>query len=190
MEKKPIEEGVYHKLGGKAFWLFFFQNAIASFALLFMAIILIVLRFMDLSNTPFGDIQSAITSAASIVFLFFIVSLLVAYLIAWLLYSHFQFMLDHDSLQISHGILFKTQDSIPYRQIQNINIEQDIIFQMLGVSRLVVLTAGHEEGKNTKGVIPAIDSDAAIFLKDMLLQKSDVQKTENIEDNIEKNANI
>jgi uncharacterized membrane protein YdbT with pleckstrin-like domain len=86
-----------------------------------------------------------------------------------------------DSLKIKRGILSKTENAIPYRQIQNVDIERSFMFQMLGLSRLIILTAGHED-ENVKGtdeaegVIPAVDQKIASWLQTELLKRADVQK--------------
>ena len=87
-----------------------------------------------------------------------------------------------DSFKIKRGVLSKTENAIPYRQIQNVDIERSLMFQMLGLSRLIILTAGHEDesikGENeSEGVIPAIDQKLAEWLQTELLKKADVQKT-------------
>ena len=56
-------------------------------------------------------------------------------------------MLDDDALKIRRGILSKEETAIPYRQIQDVDIEQNISDRIWGVARLAILTAGHEEAK-------------------------------------------
>ena len=92
------------------------------------------------------------------------------------------FLMSDDSLKIKRGILNKVENAIPYRQIQNVDIERNFTFQMLGLSRLIILTAGHEDeatkGSNeSEGIIPAIDSKLAEWLQTELLKKADIQKT-------------
>lgn len=90
-----------------------------------------------------------------------------------------------DSLKIKRGIFSKTENAIPYRQIQNVDIERDLVFQMLGLSRLIILTAGHEDepkgvpygSDESEGVIPAIDQKLAEYLQTELLKRADIEKT-------------
>ncbi len=86
-----------------------------------------------------------------------------------------------DSFKIKRGVMSKTENAIPYRQIQNVDIERSFTFQMLGLSRLIILTAGHEdendkEGDEAEGVIPAIDQALAVWLQTELLKRADIQK--------------
>lgn len=90
-----------------------------------------------------------------------------------------------DSFKIKRGILSKAENAIPYRQIQNVDIERGLLFQMLGLSRLIILTAGHEDesprnapigSDEAEGIIPAIDQKLAEWLQTELLKRADVQK--------------
>ena len=86
-----------------------------------------------------------------------------------------------DSFKIRRGILNKTENAIPYRQIQNVDIERNFTFQMLGLSRLIILTAGHEDinikgSDEAEGIIPAMDKELAEWLQTELLKRADIQK--------------
>ena len=86
-----------------------------------------------------------------------------------------------DSFKIKRGFFSKTENAIPYRQIQNVDIEQDFIFQLLGLARLIILTAGHEDERpeekdEAEGVIPAVDKKIAEWMQTELLKRADVQK--------------
>jgi uncharacterized membrane protein YdbT with pleckstrin-like domain len=70
--------------------------------------------------------------------------------------------------------LSKKEISIPYRQIQDINIEQTFYFKMMGVSKLVVLTAGSDDNDKegeAEGIFEVIDSSVAEKIREELLQK-------------------
>lgn len=86
-----------------------------------------------------------------------------------------------DSFKIKRGVLDKIETAIPYRQIQNVDVERSFAFQMLGLSRLIILTAGHEDekaaGDEAEGVIPAIEQKTAEWLQTELLKRADIQKT-------------
>lgn len=176
--------GGYNKLGKKAFGLFFLKNSPLAAVLLLVLMILFVLDFQDFTNTMFGNIQAILLWATLIVFALFLIFSAVAYIFAWLIYSSYTFMLDNNSLKIKRGIFNKAENAIPYRQIQNVDIERSFIFQILGLSRLVILTAGHEDekprGDESEGVIPAIDKSVAGLLQSELLKRAGIQKTINI----------
>ena len=52
---------------------------------------------------------------------------------------------------------------------------------MIGLSQVVIITAGHEENEkpgddDTEGILPALDKDLAEWLQAELLKRANVQK--------------
>ncbi len=52
---------------------------------------------------------------------------------------------------------------------------------MIGLSRIVILTAGHEEDEkpgddDSEGILPALDKDLAEWMQAELLKRANVQK--------------
>lgn len=167
----------YQTLGKGAFWLFFLQISPAAFILLIASIVLFILSFQPfLANTEKYFLLATLIT--------FILSLLIfagSFTFAWLTYINFVFLMAEDSFKIKRGILTKTENAIPYRQIQNVDIERSFMFQILGLSRLIILTAGHEDERSkgsdeAEGIIPAIDKTLAEWLQTELLKKADIQK--------------
>ncbi len=89
-------------------------------------------------------------------------------------------MLDTDALKIRRGILSKEEIAIPYRQIQDVDVDQSISDRIWGVARLAILTAGQEktgEGNDeSEGIFPAIDRVLAESLQTELLKRADIEK--------------
>jgi len=187
MDENPIThpgvpEEVYHTMGKKTFWIFFLQRVHAAFVLLLLTIVLFILSQQAfLAATPFGNFAGYTLMAAWIGLALLVIVLGITFFIAWLIYSNYKFCLGDDSLKIKRGILDKEEVSIPYRQIQNVDIKRDLSFQMIGLSRIVILTAGHEEGEkpeddDTEGILPALDKDLAEWMQAELLKRANVQK--------------
>jgi len=184
-QQMPEKQG-YQMLGKKVFWLFFLQIAPAAFILLLISIILLILSFQPfLTNTAFGNMQKYALEATLIIFILSLLIGAVAFTLAWLTYINYVFLMAEDSFKIKRGILNKTENAIPYRQIQNVDIERSFMFQMLGLSRLIILTAGHEDetpkgtpsvSDEAEGVIPAIDKNLAEQLQTELLKRAEIQK--------------
>ncbi|MDE1941084.1 MAG: PH domain-containing protein, partial [Patescibacteria group bacterium] len=65
--------------------------------------------------------------------------------VAWLEYRNYAFRFEEFDLAVRRGVISTETVSIPYRQIQDLNIQRDLIYQILGLSRLVIDSAGHEE---------------------------------------------
>ncbi|MGD0577162.1 MAG: PH domain-containing protein [Candidatus Staskawiczbacteria bacterium] len=177
----------YQTLGKKVFWLFFLQTSPAAFIILLISIVIFILSFQPfLANTPLGNVQSNALTASFIVFMISVIIFAISLGLAWLNYINYTFLMADDSFKIKRGIFSKTENAIPYCQIQNVDVERSLFFQMLGLSRLIILTAGHEDEKvkdsdEAEGVIPAIDSKLATWMQTELLKKADIQKMVNVD---------
>ena len=176
------DEQGYQTLGKKVFWLFFLQIAPTAFVFLLISIALSVLSFQPfLTDTIFGNMQKYVIGATFITFMISLLIFMGSIIFAWLTYKNYLFSMAEDSFKIKRGVFSKTENAIPYRQIQNVDIERDLMFQMLGLSRLIILTAGHEDENHkgndeAEGIIPAVDQKLAEWLQTELLKKADVQK--------------
>ncbi len=169
--------GTYYKLGAKTFWLTLAERISVSVALLVIAAVLaLTLRLGLIPEEVKGLLALAIISF----FVLFFLSLIIVTFVTWLTYTHHTFSLDNDAIRIRKGILTKIETSLPYRQIQNVEVERRLLFQLLGLSKLVIITAGHDnpntERDESEGILPAIDRYIAAALQDELVRRSDVQR--------------
>jgi len=177
----PDAQG-YQTLGKKVFWLFFLQTSPTAFILLLVSILLFILSFQQfLTTTLLGNLQKYAIGATFITFMLAVIVFTGSIIFAWLTYKNYVFSMADDSFKIKRGVISKTENAIPYRQIQNVDIERDLLFQMLGLSRLIILTAGHEDtapkGSNeSEGVIPAVDQKLAQWLQTELLKRANIEK--------------
>jgi putative membrane protein len=187
MDETPIThpgvpEEVYHTMGKKTFWIFFLERVHAAFILLLLTIVLFVLSQQAfLTLTKISDLANYVMMAAWICLALFIVVFAITLLIAWLIYKNYKFCLGDDSLKIKRGILNKEEVAIPYRQIQDVDLRRDISFQIMGLSQIVILTAGHDEDEkpgddDSEGILPALDKDLAEWMQAELLKRANVQK--------------
>ena len=187
MDENPIThpgvpEEVYHTMGKKTFWIFFLERVHAAFVLLLLTIVLFALGGQSfLVTTPIGNLTGYTMLGAWLALALFVAALLITFLVAWLIYANYKYCLGDDSLKIKRGILNKEEVAIPYRQIQDVDIRRDISFQMLGLSRIVILTAGHEDDAkpgddDTEGILPALDKDLAEWMQAELLKRANIQK--------------
>lgn len=187
MEEAPIThpgvpQATYHTLGKKTFWMFVLERINTAAVVLLVAICLFAVKDQAfLKNIPaIGDVTGYMNMITWTVFGIFVVIFLAVLLIAWLTYANYKFYLDDDALRIKRGIFNKEEISMPYRQIQTVNIERDLGFQMMGLSRIVILTAGQDESKGdedqSEGILPALDKDLAEWLQAELLKRANVQK--------------
>jgi uncharacterized membrane protein YdbT with pleckstrin-like domain len=118
----------------------------------------------------------------SIGFLLFILLALVLALAAWLEYISFSFFIDEHAFKTRSGILDISEMSILYHQIQNVDIDRPLMYRLFGMSRLSILTAGHEDPDHpelhdeSEGIIDLIDEKKAEELQQLLLARSNVQE--------------
>ena len=94
--------------------------------------------------------------------------LLVFFLIrAYLLYKNFLFKIDKNHFILKEGILEKTNTSVSFDRIQNVNFKQNLIQQLINVYEVSIETAG---SKDTEIAIKALTFDKAQALKKELSQ--------------------
>ncbi len=174
-------EPQYRTLGKKTFLLFVLDHLKLPVIMLVVAVVLLMLGSGPwLVSTAVGNIAKYLEAGGLIALIVFGVSLLTTVMDAWLSYSTFQFALGENALMLKSGIIAKKETAIPYRQIQDITVEQNIAHRILGMSRLVILTAGHDEDPKDKGdnegILPALDTTMAEQLQAELLKRTSVQK--------------
>ena len=128
-----------------------------------------------------------------VVLLFFLIR-------AFLIYKNFLFKIDNNHFILQQGIISKTNTSIPFHRIQNINFKQNLVQQIINVYEVSIETAGStdteiaikalnfEDGNNLKSVIldskeinePVVkQSTEKPFLKISILELFKVSLTEN-----------
>jgi uncharacterized membrane protein YdbT with pleckstrin-like domain len=179
-----VPQDVYHTLGKKTLWIFIFQRISAALLLLLVTVVLFVVAAQpSLVATSFGNLAWDAMIGAEICLILFAVVFAATFLMGWLIYKNYKFSLGDDSLKIKKGVFEKEEVAIPYRQIQDVDIARDVSSQMMGLSRITILTAGQEDQKNAdgednqnEGVLPAIDKDLAEWLQAELLKRANVQK--------------
>ncbi len=169
------------KLGIKVFLYFLYKKIIIGIILLILSFV--ALYYKDVIGLKLffilgGKAGSIINSS---IILFFVISLIFLFggiILSWLDYISCTFILGDNAFSIKRGILNKKEVSIPYRQIQNVSIEQNFSSRTMGVCKLVVLTAGNDNNDKdgeAEGVFDIIDSGVAVKLKNELLHRSNIQ---------------
>ncbi len=171
----------YRTLGKKTFVLFLLERTQAAAVFFIITIGLAILENVGVFQNVVGQNLNQYANLATIISLaMFVLSFLFAFSAAWLKYATYKFILDENSLKIRRGILSKEEIAIPYNRIENVDIERSFYYQTMGVSRIVILTAGHEDEKDApdeaEGVLPALDENMATSLRDELLRRASIQK--------------
>lgn len=186
MEHPGVAPDTYHTLGPKTLWVFVLNRIHATSVLFLAAVALFAVKdqpfLKEIASVPAAARYAQIAAWGALGLCALVFAL--TFLVAWVLYITYKFALSADALKIKKGILTKTETAIPYRQIQNVDIHRDLTFQAMGLSRIVILTAGQEDDKDaqggeSEGVLPALDKNLAEWLQAELLRRANVQKVAN-----------
>ena len=131
---------------------------------------------------PAGHVISSGVSFVAVIFLILaLIMFIVGYIIAALHYKNYTFTLEEFGLKLKKGIFDVQEISIPYRQIQSVDVTRTVAYQMFGVSRLVVITAGDDDsgtGAESDTVFDPIDADIAEEIREVLQRRIGVQVVE------------
>lgn len=109
--------------------------------------------------------------------------LITLYIVAVTVHHSFRFSIDETGFKKQYGIIHKQEVSIPYKQIQNVNITRSLLDRFLGLSRVCIETAGGSAtvkrdvvgGSRTKaeGHLPGLDLKEAKRIHDLVISKID-----------------
>ena len=147
-----------NKLGQIAFIIFFARRALVSVVFLVVAVVLVFERDTLANNAINTFAMSGGPSAGEAAIIFSVISyaiiglfaltlivLVVGLIVSWLEYINYSYTFEEFNLKLKRGIINKEIVSIPYRQMQDINIQRGLLYLLLGVSKVIIDSAGHEE---------------------------------------------
>lgn len=175
------------KLGIKVFYYYLSKRISVGIAILVVSIIstsfkeILILKLATL--VPLQASTDVVTFTVKGLFVVSFLFLVFGSFISFIKYISCDFTMDENAFNIRRGFLTKREVSIPYRQIQNINIEQSLGNKMLGIGKLVILTEGdHGENNmgNREGVFDVIDYDLAHEVREFILQRTNMQTVKDI----------
>ena len=182
-------------LGYKAFFLLALRRVISGIILLFLVLVILIFSHYlvtalasVITNSGFSKNDASATASmilmytTIIIFWLGVLSCFLGILIAYLEYINHTFTFKEFDIIMKSGILNKKETSIPYRQIQDVNTNRSVIYQIMGLTKLVLKTSGSEE-KNEHGMteinIEPIDKDVANEIQSLLEKKIGIQIIEN-----------
>lgn len=189
-----IPEGKPQHLGRKTFVLMILQGALPGIILLVLVIVLS--SFKEYVTTSIstnlvtlreilpiiGDsLQSLVPVFIPIIFFLAIIFGSIGIIINTLRYNFFLFTLEEFSFKLRKGVLRVEEISIPYRQMQNVDVTRPLVYRLLGISRLVVISAGNEQsmdGDQVDTVFDPIDKEIAETIRVILDRRIGVQVIE------------
>lgn len=173
-----LAENVFYNLGPKTFWYLLSSKATPGVVFLLLALVLSYARAQAIVPPQLSGVTRGMSW---VVLAFAVIALLAAFITTKLSYRSYGFTLTPDAIKIRRGVFTSEEFAIPYRQIQNIEIERTLGQRAVGLSRVIILTAAEEDADNAKddpeGVLPSVDREVASALQDELLRRANVQKT-------------
>ena len=185
-------------LGQKAYLLIASRKMVAGLVVLLVALVLFAVsgpiaslahRLFSAAGANGGNAASAvsggITDAMIGLLIIGLIALAVGLIIARLEYLHFTYTFEEFDLRIRRGILQRSETSLPYRQIQDVDIDRSVAHQLLGLSKLTIITAGHEESaehEKVEAILDPVEKGIAEEIRVMLERKIGVQVTKTVEE--------
>ena len=128
-----------------------------------------------------GGLVTFLPRFIPVIFFLAIIFMSIGLIVSTLQYKFFIFTLEEFGLRMRKGILNVEEITIPYRQMQDVDVTRSIIYRLFGLSRLVVFSAGHEqpgEPEQTDTVFDLIDYDIAEDIRIILGRRIGIQVTE------------
>jgi uncharacterized membrane protein YdbT with pleckstrin-like domain len=138
----------------------------------------------NIDQSQVNHISSVLSSLNLVIFVVSIILFLIGMIVGLLQFRNHYIILDEFSMKMRRGIINHIEVSIPYRQIQDINLDRSLLHRLFGVSRLIMITAGHEDKADKEEadtIFDPIDADFAEEVRDFLDRKIGVQIVESAE---------
>lgn len=187
-----LELNKRYTFGRRTFWFLFLRNG-KIMTLIILALIA-AMFVINVGSTGFAAetwLSGHFDGIISIGMLTQWIALLLGATLIFLavvMYEHYaqhKFMLDNHSFHIRRGILMVKEKVIPYRHIQNVDLEQPYHYRLFGVVRLNITTArvdtfADDTDKNKKHqsdsshLIPLMDKKIAKELSHFLVSRGDM----------------
>jgi len=172
-----LEELGYQNFGKKAYWLFLSKWLQVPVGFLFIAVLSSIAGRTALIPVQFRPSAGMVSLACLAIS---VISAIVCVIASRVVFKNQQFCLAENAFKLRQGVLRSHEIAIPYRQIQNVEIERTLYQRMIGVSRIVISTAGEDDPATpedeSRAVLQDVDKDVALALQDDLLRKADVQR--------------
>ena len=110
-----------------------------------------------------GSLRTAIL--AGVALLLFLAGSLLLY------WRRFSFRVGADEIRIDSGVFHRTNRSIPFDRVQDVDITQGPVARLLGIAKVKFETGGSAAAKGEDGVLPAVSLERAQELRDQVRQR-------------------
>lgn len=161
------------KLDPKSVWIFFIRYLLIG---IFLGGFLGI-YFAAMLNQFFGV---AVEDLFSLGFAYLFAVAVISFIWARWSYHYYRYEITDTAFKKEFGVIYKMYVTIPYDRIQNVDIVRGIVARILGLSRLVIQTAGISGSVRAEGVLPALSKEVAEQLRDALIRKAGRSKTQGL----------
>ena len=157
------------------------------FILYFIWFVLPILIFLsplfigmnDLTNEVTGEDYSKLLFVVFLIVIL-VISFITLFLLIWakLVVKNYTYSFTENGFAKEYGVIYKKHVTIPYQQIQNVDIHRGILARIMGLSDLNIQTAGMTTtvhgfmSGRSEGRLPAIDHELAIKIQQDLVERS------------------
>lgn len=179
------------RLGFRTFLFYSLQGVFPAIISFVAAILLAALPqtgLLDGAATAFGIPTESFTNILWYIFggliLITLAIIVFGIIIAYIRYLSCSFSINEFGFKIRKGFLSKYETSIPFKQVQDVSIDQSILFRIFGLAKVVILTAGNDEYDSkgeSEGELDIIDISVAKKIHDTLLKNAGAQVTVKVE---------
>ncbi len=174
MKNVELIQDKKYTLGKRAFWFLFFKHGYKPFLVLLACGTIVY--FINTAN--FESWLSTVDTIITVGLLnLWIISLILSILFLIFVstferYIQHKFLLGEHSFHVRRGIFMVKEKVIPYRHIQNVDIDRPYHYRLLGLSKLNITTARLDNFEDEKtNLIPLIDKHLAKKLSDFLIKQ-------------------
>lgn len=120
-------------------------------------------------------LKKSLDSSSEIILALTAVIFIIITIFSWLYtkWAHqcYKYEIGPKSLKKESGVIWKKYTNIPYARVQNIDIERGALDRILGLSCLIVQTAGSSSPYSREGEIPGLAAETAGQLMEELTQR-------------------
>lgn len=176
--------------------VFFFKDKVGPLLVLAIVSVWILVLTLGAANLPIleGSLPQAdsnsfvgsltLTGLALAIMTFLSTIVLPALLIlsivwAWLQFSNYRYEIADTAFRKEYGVIQKRYVSIPYEQIQNVDVIRTLNDRIVGLSELQIQTAGMSEGgkaTSPEGILPGLSKQEAESLRNELIRRASISQ--------------
>jgi uncharacterized membrane protein YdbT with pleckstrin-like domain len=182
------------RLGRKAYLMMAVKSLLPPLIIFGIAIVLMIAAtgiadlifvFMKIagpvSAATARSIYMGVNYVVLLAFLLGTVSLVMSFLTSHVNYRNYTFTFEEFGMRLKRGLWKTIEVTIPYRQMQSVEIERRMLHHLTGTSGLIINSAGYEDpgtDQETDIVLDPIDMHLAEDVRVMLQRKIGVQVVE------------